>query len=160
MFIIIGIFFLVVIGSILVLYFLSRGSKSPQGEEVSIQRLKTLDNLYLKFDPTLSPQMLGKFSTTSDKQNASEFILNVGSSISYIQRPSNNSISYEIYKLNVVEPNNNIYAEDRSYNSLQLSREADNFILKTLDQMKCLHTNYQICVISDPSCKCLPLINE
>jgi len=144
----------VLIGVAVGLYFLL-GQSSSKKQEVVIKRLKTLNNLYLKFD-TSGNQMLGTFTTTADKQNASEFIID-SDNVSYIQRIPNNSTQYRTYKLNVIDSSNNIYAEERGYNFLKLSRVVDNFLLKTSDEMKCLNNNYQICLSVNPSCTCLSL---
>jgi hypothetical protein len=133
------------------LYFGLRGSSNQTSPPTySIQKLKTPDNFYLKYvfneaQPGVEP---GIFTKTSDPQNASEFWID-GKVIKYVQRNQN---GYKTYFLDVVNPNNNIYISDNSYNSLEIIRIVDDYTLKTSDNTKCLNVNLTICSVSDPLC--------
>ncbi len=82
--IIIGLIFIV--GGIATgLYFGLRGGSSPQSSPV-IQKLKTMDNFYLKYG--FNENQPGVFTKTSDPQNASEFWID-GKVIKYVQRNQN-----------------------------------------------------------------------
>jgi hypothetical protein len=141
------------------LYYLLGSSSPTSTPTFMIQKLKTVDNFYLKYvfneeQPGVEP---GIFTKTSDPQNASEFLID-DKLFKYVQRNQN---GYQTYFLNVVEPNNNIYPENNSYNYLEIITVGDDSILRTKNNTKCLNINLTICSESDPSCNnCLSLIRE
>jgi hypothetical protein len=156
---------LVVIGFIIA-YFVDKNKN--QAQMIIMEKLFTDDNLYLRVDTSGSEsQMLATFSAVPDKQNGSEFIIDVkANKFLWVQRTSTtNPYQYKLYNLSVTEPNSFIFADEKStrlsFNPLKLVPVVDTYFIKSSDEFKCLTTNYFMCrTTEDNNCQCISVKRE